>query len=114
MEFQNKMQSMLYNVLELPNDLQIMISEFNPEHREKMNIVLKDLRKYYKYCNFCYKTIVGIIYIEPETRFPFCSSKCIRKHRISPMDDIYNVGVTDYYESDDDYNDPEEALRVSF
>lgn len=83
------------NLSQLPKEIQILISEFNPEHRPKMRKVFKELREYislvsmkYSQCGNCFDTgeqpIITYIYWQ---KYVFCSEWChydlesyIRKH----------------------------------
>ena len=65
----------------LPNELQIYIFEYNPEHRKKMYWVLEDIRNP-TYCDNCEKTIKTQIYSRPRRHEKCCSIECV--------DELYN------------------------
>lgn len=88
------------NLSQLPKEIQILIGEFNPEHRPKMRKVFKELREYislrtmkYSKCGNCFDTgpqpIITYIYWQ---KYVFCSEWCrhdlesyARKHSTSSM-----------------------------
>ena len=47
-------------ICKLPYELLIHIYEYNPEHREKMKWVLKDIRDI-SYCDVCNKVIIKYV-----------------------------------------------------
>ena len=69
------------NLQLLPKEIQILIDEFNVEHRPKMRVVLEDLLKkfnYNVYCKYCYcrnknKNKIKFIFGK---KFWFCSTWC--------------------------------------
>uniref|UniRef100_A0A6C0ERS4 Uncharacterized protein n=1 Tax=viral metagenome TaxID=1070528 RepID=A0A6C0ERS4_9ZZZZ len=63
-------------IYKLPHELIIHIYEFNPEHREKMKWVLKDI-EYTQYCEVCDKKIIKRIWCWRGCDMICCSSECL-------------------------------------
>ena len=60
----------------LPYELLIHIYEYNPEHREKMKWVLKDIRNI-MYCDVCNKVIIKHVYSMRRCDMVCCSAECV-------------------------------------
>lgn len=76
----NKIISLHKSIEKLPKDLQILISEFNPHHREKMKQVLQDIRRKVHFCANCKKRIINYINIYPHLCIFYCSINCVNTH----------------------------------
>ena len=60
----------------LPYEILINIYEYNPEHREKMYWVLKDISNA-QYCDVCDKVIIKNIYSRRRSDMICCSKECV-------------------------------------
>ena len=60
----------------LPYELLIHVYEYNPEHREKMKWVLKDIRNS-SYCDVCNKVIIKRVYSMRRCDMVCCSAECV-------------------------------------
>jgi hypothetical protein len=67
----------MHIVSKLPYELLIHIYEYNPEHREKMNWVLQDIRNI-NYCYVCNKVIIKYIYSMRRSDITCCSLNCVQ------------------------------------
>jgi hypothetical protein len=63
-------------IYKLPYEIIIKIFEYNPEHREKMYWVLKDIRNTH-YCEVCNKMIIKYIYSKRRSDIICCSINCL-------------------------------------
>ena len=63
-------------ISKLPYELQVHIYEYNPEHREKMKWVFKDIRNI-NHCEVCDKLIVKRIWSLRRCDMICCSSECV-------------------------------------
>jgi hypothetical protein len=60
----------------LPHEILLQIYQFNPEHREKMQCVLQDIRDI-QYCDACGKMIIKYIYSRRRCDKICCSMECV-------------------------------------
>lgn len=60
----------------LPHEILIHIYEYNPEHREKMNSVLEEIRNS-QYCDVCNRVIIKHIYSRRRCDMICCSIECL-------------------------------------
>ena len=79
------------NVLLLPQELQNLISEFNVEHRPKMNLVFNELLLNHEniifndnHCNYCrappYEKFTRFVLWKKYKKYKFCSGWCSFNH----------------------------------
>ena len=76
---EQKQLSLLINTL--PHILQIVISEYNVEHRQKMKNVLSELTEYTPYtliCEGCDIGKIGIVLYSVLAANFICSKKCLK------------------------------------
>ena len=66
-------------ISKLPYEILIHIYEYNPEHREKMRWVCKDIRNA-SYCEVCNKMIIKRIWSLRGCDMICCSSECVDKY----------------------------------
>ena len=62
----------------LPDEIIDYISEYNPEHREKMKAVLEDIC-YVQNCYTCHKRIIGYVWSMRGGFEECCSQRCLDK-----------------------------------
>jgi len=69
-------------ISKLPYELQIHISEYNPEHRKQMYWILNDICNNYCRCDVCDKIIIKYIYSTRSRRCTLqcCSSECVDRY----------------------------------
>ena len=70
------MDNLLNKIYKLPKDLQIIISEYNVEHRKKFYWCLQDLKEPC-YCDTCNKYIIKDVYNFCRSTEQCCSSDCL-------------------------------------
>ena len=63
-------------ISKLPSEIIDYIYEFNPEHRENMYWVLKDIRNI-QYCDACNKIIMKYVYSRRRCDMVCCSAECV-------------------------------------
>ena len=64
-------------ISKMPREKNIQhIYEYNPEHREKMYWVLKDIRDI-QYCDICSKIIMKYVYSRRRSDVDCCSMECV-------------------------------------
>lgn len=79
------------NILLLPQELQNLISEFNVEHRPKMNLVFNELLLKYEHiifndnhCNYCrappHEKFTRFVLLKKYKKYKFCSGWCSFNH----------------------------------
>jgi len=66
-------------ISKLPSHIITLIYEYNPEHREKMHWVLKDIRNI-QYCEVCNKIIMKYIWSSRGDYEICCSSECLNNY----------------------------------
>ena len=80
------MEQILLLINGLPNELQILISEYNVQHRPKMNFVLRELTMYEPYtlvcegCGIAKIAICHYSYIAEAFICPTKSTNCLKKY----------------------------------
>jgi hypothetical protein len=70
------MDTLLNNISKLPKELQIMIDEYNVEHRKKFNWSLEELKRPC-YCDTCNKYIKTNVYSLRNGDENCCSPECL-------------------------------------
>jgi hypothetical protein len=50
-----KMSELLYNILNLPKEIQNLIFDFNPKHRKQLKEVLREIEIFFSLCFSCRK-----------------------------------------------------------
>ena len=84
---------------ELPNELQIKISEYNVEHRKQFYWALKDL-KYPCYCDTCNKYIKKGVYSYRGSTEQCCSSECVDNVGYVSVDQYGDKWIYNYIEGE--------------
>lgn len=95
----NKMTSnRFYN---LPKDLQIIVYEYDADHREKMYPVLQQISEA-NFCGHCARVLLRYVYTSRQWNDHYCSVKCYCESQEEYIEQMYN-GVDDMYDSDSDF-----------
>jgi hypothetical protein len=72
--------SKLFNLIDqLPKEIKDHIFEYNPDHRQKMYWVLKDIVDI-QYCEVCNKIIIKNIYCLRNSDMICCSMECVDQY----------------------------------
>jgi len=88
------MEKVLHLISSLPKELQIIISEYNAEHRKQMKWVLQDLSNK-THCDTCKKIIIKYVYSERNCDMNCCSLNCVDNYTGHSFYNNYN-GYNDY------------------